>query len=504
MSEKSSDDEKLGRRIAAGAGWTLLFRGAARSLGLISTLILARLLVPEDFGLVALAMTFYAILDVLGSFGFDVALIQNQKADRHLYDTAWTLNLVYSVVAGAVLFALAHPLAVWFDDTRLESIIWCLGGLKLLMGVENIGVTDFRKHLRMGRDFVYMICPKVGSFITTVTLIFFWRTYWVLVIGIVVGNMLQLVAGYVLSPFRPRLSLKGSYSLYRFSRWMFLSNVANFLNGRADDLIVGKFAGAGPLGLYTIAYEISNLATTELLHPLNRALYPGYSMIAGDTVRLRRYFLNVQGIMALLAFPVCVGIAVVSPELVITLLGRQWLPAVPLLQVLSFFGLAYALGGSCGIVSVALGRPKILTYFVMSRAAAAVPLLLFAVHTYGAVGAAWTQASVSWVLTPVMITVAMRQVHSRPAEIVGVLWRPAVAAGLMAAAVHWVAGMIPGWVAPLRLVVEIWSGAVAYSVAIILLWAWAGRPEGSESIAVELIVHRRWPGSANSRAAGME
>ena len=116
----------IGRKIASGAAWMMLFRVTERFIGVISTLILARLLVPADFGLIAMAMSFVAILDLLWAFSFDAALIQQKNAQKSHFDSAWTLNAIVGVVMAAGLVAVSRPASIFYEDERLVPLICCL------------------------------------------------------------------------------------------------------------------------------------------------------------------------------------------------------------------------------------------------------------------------------------------------------------------------------------------------------------------------------------------
>ena len=138
----------LQRRMAAGAAWMILFRLTERSIGFISTLILARLLVPDDFGLVAMATSILAALELLGAFSFDMALIQNQAATRKHYDTAWTFEVLFGVIKCALLLALSVPAAAFYGEPRITAVMQVLALCTLLQGFDNIGVVEIgRAHV---------------------------------------------------------------------------------------------------------------------------------------------------------------------------------------------------------------------------------------------------------------------------------------------------------------------------------------------------------------------
>src|SRR5690348_14630784 len=130
----------LGARIAKSAAWMVAARLALRSIGLVSTVFLARLLRPEDFGLVALAMALVGTLEMLGNFSFDLALIREGRATREHYDTVWTLTIIRSAAVAVVLAALARPAASFFSDPRVEAIVYCLAVATFLEGLQNVGI----------------------------------------------------------------------------------------------------------------------------------------------------------------------------------------------------------------------------------------------------------------------------------------------------------------------------------------------------------------------------
>ena len=178
------EQQAVNRSMAKGAAWMVSMRLAIRFIGMISTIILARLLVPADFGLVAMATMIYGFIETMSQFGFDVVLIQKQDADREYYDTAWTLSIIRGLVTALILFAGAGFAADFFGDQRLVHIIYVLCFVASISNFANIGIVDFRKDMHFGKDFQYLVGVKLCSFIVTLVLAFTLRTYWALVIGI--------------------------------------------------------------------------------------------------------------------------------------------------------------------------------------------------------------------------------------------------------------------------------------------------------------------------------
>lgn len=324
--------------LARGAGLMMALRLVERGIGLASTLILARILTPGDFGLVAMAMSVLTLIELMGAFGFDVALIQRQDAQRRHFDTAWTYNVLFSASVALLLLLCAPFAAEFYREPKLRLVLSVLALGALVQGCENIGTVTFRKQMNFGQEFRFLLSKKLVSFAVTMALAFTLRNYWALVGGIIVGKLCAVLLSYRMHPFRPRFSLAASRDLFHFSKWLLVSNLILFLQNKSDSFILGRTVGAHDLGLYNVASEIAVLPSTELIAPINRAAFPAYAAQAADLEALRAKFLSVFSVIGLLAFPMSVGLACVAGPAVAVLLGPQWAAAVPLLSRLPSAG----------------------------------------------------------------------------------------------------------------------------------------------------------------------
>jgi len=475
----------LGTRIAAGAAWMVVFRLLDRSIGIVSVVILARLLVPADFGLVAMATAIIAIIELLSAFNFDMALIQNQQATRAHYDTAWTMNVAMAGACALLIAAAALPAGAFYGDPRLVAIMLWLSLATWIRGFENIGVVAFRKELKLFREFQLLLIKRIVAFLVTISIALAVRSYWALVSGILAGSVVGVALSYLLHPFRPRFDLAARGELLHFSKWRVFDNIINTLATRAVDLIIGKSLGPGPLGLFSLAHEISFLPSSELSAPINRAVYPGYAKVASDQTKLRVQFLDVLGLTALLTAPLAFGIAAIAPLLVPLLLGDAWREAVPLMKILAVAGLLVSLRTNVGYVFLALGRSKLLVAMTAVRFGVIVPALAFGTIYFGTEGAAWAILGASIAILPITHFFMHRILRIRLAEHGSVLWRPAVAAIGMALAVNeylaWTEHGFAASHAVLALASAVVLGIVVYVSFTSLLWAASGFPRSAEA-----------------------
>ena len=160
----------LQQRMASGAIWMVLLKLLERSLGLISTLILARLLGPTDFGVVAMAISFIAMAELLTAFSFDIAIIHNQAATEEHYNTAWTCNVLLNLCVTGLMLAFAIPIAAFYRHPEVAWVVCALAFGPLLVGLENIGIVAFRKELDFRREFRFQLSRKLIGFIVVVPL----------------------------------------------------------------------------------------------------------------------------------------------------------------------------------------------------------------------------------------------------------------------------------------------------------------------------------------------
>ncbi len=500
--------KNVGNRIARGAVWMVLFKVIERSLGLISTIILARLLVPNDFGIVAMATSIIYALDLLNSFSFELALIQKRSTREVDYNTAWTFRILLSFVVAGTLALLAGPAANFYGQPDLPPVILVLAIGVVAESFQNIGTVMYLKEMNFRKEFILRALVKIIAFSTTVPLAFYLRDYWALVIGMVVGRLATVVLSYMLHPYRPKLSIAAWRELFGFSIWLFLNNVNMFLRLRLADFVIGRSVGAAQLGLFSVAYEIAHLVSSELIAPINRAVFPGFSQIASDRARLRQQLLNVLAVTCLLSLPAALGVAAIADLVVPILLGPSWLETIPLIRLLALHGTYVGIVATITSVYLAIGRPQIPTLVGAVYVVVLLSLLLYLTPERGPLGAAYACLLSALLMTPVVLVVLMRVLALSLGQIVATFWRPLTAATVMYLAVREVVlalGTGESFLETLMtMALCIVLGGTVYLAAISLLWLVCAKPDGAERIISELLVRRlrRWAILSDSRPSG--
>lgn len=485
----SPPPDSIGRHMVRGGVWMVGMRWATRLIGLVSTMILARLLVPEDFGIVAMAMIVVGFLEVFSYLATDLALIQNQDATREHYDAAWTVNILQALLLTAALFLLAEPAAAYFRDDRLVAVIRWLSLRALLQGFQNIGVVAFRKELDFAKEFRFWIYRRLIQFFITVGLALMLRSYWALVAGIVVGQAIGIALSYAMHPYRPRLCFRRMGELWNFSQWMLIFHVGRFLGLKTDQFVIGRLTGATSMGSYFVASEVATMPTHELAIPLGRGLFPAFAKLTRDPPELAKRFLFVLAALAIVFFSLGFGLAAVSEDAVAVILGDQWSDAAPLMEWLAIFGAFGGFAFGTQPLFIAVGKQRLFALLTWLNLVLLVPSMVLAAMSGSLVTIAMVRAFVAIAYAPVLFYYVTRITSVTGRQIVGTLWRPLIAALVMTAAVRLAH---PRWIGVhvVSLAWDVAFGGIVFLTTLLVLWRVGGRPDGPERVLVDFARNR--------------
>jgi PST family polysaccharide transporter len=478
------------RRVATGAGWLYSYRWLDRLLDFLTVVVLARLLSPGDFGLVAIAASFVTIVEGLSAFDIDKALIRSRDDDRALYDSAWTLSALRGLVAAVCMVSIAPFLA----DARMRAVLLALALSPLLAGLANPRFVMFERDLVYSRLAVLTLGAKVASVGVTLLVAVVYRSYWALVLGLLVNTLASTLLSYGLRPYRPRISFARFSALFAFSGWLSLTSVVTSLSMETDKIIVGRLLGVGDAGLYYMTQRVGVLPTRELISPLQRILFPSFSEVAHDADRLRRAVSESINVLGSLSLPAGCGFALVARDFVPMALGEQWRTIVPLLTVLvPYLGLRATLSMTLPCV-MALGRTQLLFWVSLIYALVHLPAFIAATALFGLTGAIWSIVVAGVFYSYLNAWMLRATLGISLGEILSQLRRPLVATALMVSAVVALGAVTPvgrllesaPWAS---LLIKTLVGGVAFCSSQYALWRLQGRPAGIERRVVQLMSH---------------
>lgn len=459
-----------------------------RFIGLISVFILARLLHPEDFGIMGLAVAALALVELLGTVGLWQALLRIKEWDREHLDTAWTIQLIVYGTMGLLALATAPLVGRLYGQPALTAVLAVLSIRFLVLGLSNIGVVEFDRKLAFGRDLRMRIGSRLAAFVVTISAAFWFRNYWALVVGMVAQSSFFSIATYVAHPFRPRFSLKRRAELLGTSLWIFVHAVTQTVQMQVERLVMGRFASPHVIGLYSVSKDLSEIFTQEIATALNRVTFVTVARTEEPLAPLTTA--QILGVYAMIAAPMGFGLAATSESAIHLLLGAEWGAAAPFLRIVAVYSAFYAVYKVIASSLQAAGFARRAAY--MSGSGALCLIVTVA-------GAAWfrpdamTVALAAFVANFLVlatgIAVIARYSRQNPFALALHVFRPFAAAAAMAASVRLLGPDSGSSIIDLTGGVAI--GVVAYPLFLVGLWWASGRPPGGEREAVNIVIEMR-------------
>ncbi len=363
MEQQSRSEILLSGKVAKSGFWLLILKMSVNIIGLLKLFILARLLVPNDFGVMGIAFLIIAILDTFSETGLHTALVQMKDDIKEYLNTVWSISIIKGFILYVILFISAPYVAIFFKSPESTAIIRVVGIAIIIRSFENIGAVYFHKELEFNKHFICRFSSTIANFSVAVFAAFTLRSVWALVFGQLAECITGVVTSYLLHHYKPRfnLDLNKAKKLFGFGKWVFGSSILLFIFTQGDDFLVGKLLGVTALGFYQMAYRISSMPTTEITRVISKVAYPAYSKIQDNLPRLRDAYLKILRLTAFLSFPISGLIVSLAPHLTLVILGEKWNPMVPCMQVLALYGLIMSVATTAGPIFNSIGKPGINT-----------------------------------------------------------------------------------------------------------------------------------------------
>ena len=464
-------------------------RVASNLLSIGAILVLARLLTPEDFGIVAIATAILTVVQSCTELSLNNALIQKDEVDRSHIDTAWTMALIRSIII-CLFFALAAwPLSLVYSNADMVPVFIVSGITGAMIGLQNPHIWLVTKKMSFASLALVQFSQKAAGVGLAIILALILESYWAIIAGNAFGAVAAALLSYLLIPYWPRLSLKHVKEIWAFSGWIFLNQLFETLNWRIDQLIIGLVVPKAQLGIYAMADNFAVIPTRETIQPIKHALFPGLANLSKEMARLTRSHLLAQSSIAMLIAPLGIGLALVAGPAVKIALGDQWLAAIPFVEICALY---YALGTfTVGLqpVAMALGKTKLLFIRQIIAVFVKIPLIIGGLIGGGLIGAAIGRL-VSELITVMIELLFLRhllnisvahQLKHHGFTICGLVSMTfgVFAVDLLLANAN-VGVMID-------LAAKILAGGAFYAAAICMAWLATGRPAGPVTEIVTLV-----------------
>jgi O-antigen/teichoic acid export membrane protein len=404
--------------LAKLAGTALLWRAielaGVKIIFLVRLLILARLLSPDDFGLLAIAMTAIGFLLSITDFGMVPALVQRSELNKQHYNAAWTVIVVRAAGIAAIVFLAAPLIANVFNEPRAIPILQVLSIRPLLEASASIRIADLIRDLEFRSLAFVKLSEGVINTIIAIGLARYFGV-WALVWGALAGTTAYLVMSYLLAPHRPSLlfDFKAIQPLIRFGRWIFLTGLIAVFGGLTLRVVISRQLGTAQLGLYFLAASLAFLPSEVATKVAGYVAFPLYARLQSDIQQATRAFRAMLTGMSAILFPVCFLIIVLAPSIVQNILGPRWEGTVPVIRILALVSMIGVLGEATVPILNGLGQPYKVTILETVQSLLIIILVWGLAARYGLIGAV-----LAW-LPAIMVSQVFSVVFVKR-----ILWRP--------------------------------------------------------------------------------
>jgi O-antigen/teichoic acid export membrane protein len=342
-----------------GIAWSFLQNWSSQMGSLLIFLVMARLLAPESFGLVALANSFLAFVSIFINQGLTAALVQRPTIDSKHFDTAFWVQVCFGLFFSLLGLISGPAIANLFQEPLLKPIIQVFSILPFLESLNMVHIAILRRQIAFQKIAARVLIGILVSGIVGIALATQNFGVWSLIGQQITFEAVGVAAFWHLSDWRPKLrfSLDHLKELYSFGVSALSSNILTYLNQNTDTLLIGYFLGSVALGYYAVAYRVFQVLIQLLVQTPNQVVFPVFARLQLNLGRLINAFYKALQFSSLIAFPIFFGVVSLADELVLTIFGEQWYPSMPIMQVLSLGGMIYFIILLNQSVFIALGHP---------------------------------------------------------------------------------------------------------------------------------------------------
>ncbi len=432
---------------------------------LLRTVILARILVPDDFGLLSISLVAVEFLMVVTNIGMIPALVQRSDSEEKHYNAAWTAGMVRALLVTTAVYLAAPFIASLFQEPRAIPLIQVVAFRPTLEAAASIKLAKLTRDLNF-RSLALVRLPDAIVNTTLSIVLAPWLGVWALIIGSLAGPFVYVGMSYWFAPFRPRFSFDWAAirPLIHFGRWIFLTGVIAIAGRSAMQMIISRQLGAAELGLYFLAARLAFLPTEVAEEVINSVAFPLYANLQEDTSQLARAYRAILVAVTALVLPVCVLLFVLTPALVTYVLGPNWADTVGMIRLLLLVNIMGLVGETVLPILNGTGRPYQVAIIECLQSSLLIVLIGPLITQFGVLGAAlvWLPTVAA---SQILSVLFVQQIIPRPYQGIGrsisAFVTVAAAGGLVALAIM---TLWPGFIG---LVV---AGGTATIVMFGLLW----------------------------------
>ncbi len=462
--------ERIGNRVVRHTKWIMLAPVATKLLGLGATIVLARILSPNEFGLLAYAGTALTFFSMFQDLGITQALVAHRGDVSEKLLPALTMSFLSGIAFYAVLLAMAIPLSRFLEEPLLAPILTVMGSIVVLQTSAQVHHALLVRQERYRALFVIAIMQSIVYLSVAIGLAVTGRGVWSLVLGLVAAQATRTVGLWLASGWLPGRGPRGrlvSPELLRFGGALTLVNILDWAADGWVFMSVGKMLGSEALGMYNVTFEASRMSYFGLSALAGSVVLTSYSSLLDDAAELRRLMFKGLRIVTTAAYPAAIGICALAPWIVPLVWGSKWLDAIPILAILAVHGLVAPIATVFFPFFVSTGRLGLLIRINAVRLVAYIIFVGLATRV-DVVTVAATHLALMVVMTGILAAVAMSAIGAQVSHLRGAVLWPALRAGICGLAAFGVARALDGQALPVVLIPAVLTGVLVYVASLYL------------------------------------
>ncbi len=376
-----------------GVSWMGFLKASTGALSFIKAIVLARIISPAQFGVYGIALLVLAALETFTETGVNVVLIQEEKKDiNEFINTAWIVSIARGLVVGSVIFSSSQLISSFFNSQDATTLLMLISIVPVLRGMINPSVVKFDKNLDFHKKFLINGSSLLADVVFSILFVLLTKSPIGLILGIIFGVLVELLLSFIFVEPRPKPKFdKSKFNIiFNKGRWVTVFGIFDFLSSQLDNVSVAKLINIHSLGLYQMAYRLAIVPVTEVTDVVNSVVFPVYSKISGNKKRLFKAFLKTEFLLFSVALPIFLVFFLFPKEIILFILGKNWVNAYLALKILSVYGFLRAVFGATSSLFLSLGKQSFVALITFVRFLGLSLTIIPLTFNFGIVGASYS------------------------------------------------------------------------------------------------------------------
>ncbi|MCJ8502099.1 lipopolysaccharide biosynthesis protein [Desulfatitalea alkaliphila] len=460
----------LKQKVMSGLAWSASGRLLAQLITWCITIVIIRLLSPEDYGLMALAGVFVAFLALLNELGLGAAIVQRKHIDNSTLSSLFGLVLLVGTLFYLIMFFSAPLIAEFYNDHRLVSLVKVLALEFMINSFAVIPRAQLLRDMKFRQIAIVDFSSAISGSVLTLILALMGYGVWALVWGTLTIRIISTLGFNISQPimYLPRISMRGMKSFVIFGGYVTVGRILWYLYSNADTLIIGKMLGKDLLGFYSVGLMLATMPMEKVSGIINQVAFPAFSSVQTDIELVGRHFLKAVRVMSFITFPVLWGISSISPEIIQVFLSEKWLQAVVPMQIIALIIPLRMISNLMSTAVFGVGRADV-SFMLVVIPSALLPIAFFVGSHWGLLG-----VSLSWLLVfpfvfTLQILLTIRVLKVAFLSIFKAISMPLISGAVMYGSVFFIRSLSTLDINILQMLLLIFSGALSYMIITLVI-----------------------------------